>query len=166
MDNGSIGILVVSAGKVVRMVVAGALLACASDASAHHTYAMFDLQQSAVIEGTVAKLEWRNPHTFVWIYAKKPGDTGGYDLWGFENGPIYLLRRQGWTRDSLTEGEKVAVQYFPLRDGRNGGHLVRLVREDGSELIGDPSAPGVAGALENGELEAPGRADVPEVEER
>jgi hypothetical protein len=161
MYNGGISSLVVSAAQVVRMVGAAALLACASVASAHHTYAMFDLRQSAVVEGTVAKLEWTNPHTFVWIYVKKPGDAGGYDLWAFENGPIFLMRRQGWTPDSLTEGEKVVVQYFPLRDGRNGGHLVRIVREDGSELIGDPSAPGVAGALE-----PPGRADVLEVEER
>jgi hypothetical protein len=164
MNNRNVGNLVVSAAQTVKIAGAGSLLVCASVASAHHTYAMFDLRQSAVIEGTVAKLEWTNPHTFVWIYVKKPGDAGGYDLWAFENGPIFLMRRQGWTPDSLTEGEKVVVQYFPLRDGRNGGHLVRIVREDGSELIGDPFAPGVAGALETGELEAPGTTDVLEVE--
>lgn len=130
----------------------------AMPALAHHSYAMFDLTQSATVEGTVAKLEWKNPHTFVWIYVKKPGKAGGYDLWGFENGPTGLMQRQGWTGDSLKPGEKIIVQYFPLRDGRTGGHFVRAVRVDGSELAGDPYAPGVGKELAKGKL---GRAPAP-----
>jgi len=120
-------------------------------ASAHHSYAMFDLRETATVEGTVAKLEWKNPHTFVWIYVKNP-DGSGHTLWGFENGPPGLLERGGWTRDSLKAGEKVVVQYFPLRDGGAGGHFVRAVRADGSELAGDPYAPGVGKELTKGKL--------------
>lgn len=121
-------------------------------AMAHHSYAMFDLKKSATVEGTVAKLEWKNPHSFVWVYVKKPDKPGEYDLWGFENGPTGLMQRQGWKPDSLKAGEKIVVQYFPLRDGRTGGHFVRAVRADGSELIGDPYAPGVGKELAKGKL--------------
>jgi hypothetical protein len=120
-------------------------------ATAHHSYAMFDLRETATVEGTVAKLEWKNPHTFVWIYVKNRDDNG-YTLWGFENGPPGLLERGGWTRDSLKAGEKVTVQYFPLRDGGAGGHFVRAVHSDGSELAGDPYAPGVGKELAKGKL--------------
>jgi hypothetical protein len=133
--------------------LAGSLLVLLSGAAlAHHSYAMFDLRQAVTVEGTVARLEWKNPHTFVWIYVKKPGKAGGDDLWGFENGPPGLMQRQGWTRDSLKVGEKIVVQYFPLRDGGKGGHLVRLVQSDGAELNGDPFAPGVGKELEKGKL--------------
>jgi hypothetical protein len=119
----------------------------------HHSYAMFDLTKSATVEGTVAKIDWTNPHTFVWIYVRNPGKPGGYDLWGFENGPPGLMQRKGWTPTALKAGEKIIVQYFPLRDGRTGGHFVRAVRTDGSELIGDPYAPGVGKELAKGKLE-------------
>lgn len=113
---------------------------------------MFDLGKPALVEGTVARLEWRNPHTFVWVYVKDPA-TGKYEPWGFENGPVGLMERQGWHRDVVKAGEKVIVQFFPLRDGGKGGHFVRLVRTDGSELAGDPFAPGVGPELARGKLQ-------------
>jgi hypothetical protein len=127
-------------------------LLCGVSALAHHSYAMFDLSKTSTVEGSVAKLEWKNPHTFVWIYVKKAEKAKGYDLWGFENGPPGLLERQGWKKDSLKPGEKVVVQYFPLRDGGTGGHFVRAVHADGSELAGDPYAPGVGKELAKGKL--------------
>jgi hypothetical protein len=129
-----------------------AALVFSSLASAHHSYAMFDLTKTSTVEGTVAKIEWTNPHTFVWIYVKKPGKAGSYDLWGFENGPPGLLARQGWQKDSLKPGEKIIVQFFPQRDGGHGGHFVRAVHADGSELGGDPYAPGVGKELAKGTL--------------
>jgi hypothetical protein len=140
--------------RALPPVFAAAMLAlwCGTAAQAHHSYAMFDLRRAVTVEGTVAKLEWKNPHTFMWVYVKKPGKGGGHDLWGFENGPPGLMQRQGWTRESVKVGEKVVVQYFPLRDGGLGGHLVRLVHADGSELNGDPFAPGVGKELEKGKL--------------
>jgi len=118
----------------------------ASAALAHHSYSMFDTTKSVFIEGTLAKIEWVNPHTFVWLYVQKADKPGEYDLYGFENGPINMLTRGGWTQDSLRVGEKLTVQYFPLKDGRTGGSFVKAIHADGTELVGDKFAPGVADA--------------------
>jgi hypothetical protein len=124
-------------------------------AFAHHTYAMFDAREPLVVRGSLAKLEWRNPHSFVWLYVRKPDKPAEYDLWSFESDPITLMQRNGWTKGAVRPGDKVTVQYFPLRDGRNGGYLIRLALPDGVELPGDRHAPGVAAALDKGPLLEP-----------
>jgi hypothetical protein len=107
---------------------------------------MFDMTKSVFVEGTVAKVEWVNPHTFVWLYVEKQSKPGEFDLYGFENGPVNMLTRNGWTKDSLRVGEKLTVQFFPLKDGRTGGSFVKAIHQDGTELVGDKFAPGVADA--------------------
>jgi hypothetical protein len=114
--------------------------------TAHHSYAMFDMTRGVAVEGSVAKVEWVNPHVFLWMYVRKPG--GGHELFAFENGPINQMVRYGWRKDVLKGGDKLAVLYFPLRDGRKGGYFVRGVRSDGLELGGDPHAPGVQRELQ------------------
>ncbi len=130
-------------GLVRIFVVAALLLMFEQDAFAHHSYAMFDHSRAVTVNGTVAKLEWTNPHVFVWLYVKRADNPGEYDLYGFENGPITMLMRVGWTKDSFRAGDKVAVQYFPLKDGRPGGSFIKAVLANGSVLLGDTHAPGV-----------------------
>src|SRR5688572_21334495 len=134
------------AGSAAVMGLAASMFLGATAAVAHHSYAMFDMSTSVVVQGSVAKHEWVNPHTFVWLYVEKPNQPGQYDLYGFENGPIGLLTRHGWSKDTFTVGEKIIVQYFPLKDGRTGGYFIKAMRADGSEIIGDPFAPGVVEA--------------------
>jgi Family of unknown function (DUF6152) len=128
--------------------VACAALFClgAAPALAHHSYSMFDTTKSVFVKGSVAKVEWVNPHTFVWLYVEKKDKPGAFDLYAFENGPITMLMRAGWTKDTMRVGENVTVQYFPLKDGRAGGSFVKAIHEDGTESIGDQFAPGVAEA--------------------
>lgn len=109
-------------------------------AVAHHSYAMFDASRSVTVRGTVARLEWRNPHVYLWVYVPRPGGDG-HDLYGFENGGVPVLERMGWTRDGLPVGETVTVDFAPLRDGRTGGHILRVTRADGSVLPGAGGAP-------------------------
>lgn len=125
---------------------------CAAGAVlAHHSYAMFDQRQPLLIEGSVARLEYVNPHSTVWLYAKKPGGKPGeYDLWAFEAASPGLMARYGWKRDTLKPQERVTVQFFPLRNGQRGGQFIRLFRADGSELIADPHAVGVKPVLDKG----------------
>ena len=130
-----------------RIACATALVCAGSTmALAHHSYSMFDLSKSVFVTGTLAKHEWVNPHTFVWLYVEKPDQRGKYDLYAFENGPITMLMRHGWTKETLRVGEKLTVQYFPLKDGRMGGSFVKAIHDDGAESIGDEFAPGVADA--------------------
>jgi len=119
------------------------LLGMATPALSHHSYALFDMSQRRTIDGVVAKLEWTNPHTFVWLYVK---GKNGYDLYSFESSGVAELRRYGWTPVTLAPGEKLTVEYFPLKDGRNGGAFIRAMHADGHVTNNEPDAPGQSGA--------------------
>lgn len=113
-----------------------ALLAlCAAPAWAHHSYALFDRAHYKEVDGTIAKFEWTNPHSFVWVYVPKAG--GGYALYGFEGGGTANLDGLGWNKHSLVAGEKVKVGYYPLRDGATGGAFVSFTHADGHVNLGD-----------------------------
>jgi hypothetical protein len=103
-------------------------------ALAHHSYAMFDTSHTSNVTGTVAKLEWQNPHVFVWVYVPSTSKPGTYDLWGFENGSPSVLQVHGWSKDALKAGDKVAIEYWPLRDKSIGGHCEKVTLADGRAL--------------------------------
>ena len=117
------------------------LLGSLGTAQAHHTYAMFDRTRSLTISGTVAKLEWTNPHVFVWLYVPSVSDPGKYDLYALENGSPNAISKIGWNKNSLRPGDKVTIEYWPLRDGRKGGHLAKATLANGRVLgaVGGPS---------------------------
>lgn len=123
-----------------------ALASLAAPAVAHHSYSMFDMKRAMALEGRVAKLEWTNPHISLWLYVPKAGQRGQYDLWRFQSDSPGMAARHGWSKSALKVGERITLHYFPLRDGAKGGYLIYVVRADGSELIGDRDAPGVAQA--------------------
>jgi hypothetical protein len=114
-------------------------------AVAHHSYAVFDLGKRLTVTGTVAKFEWTNPHSYLWVYVPRPGSSKEYDLYGFENGSPTMMTRYGWTKSVLKAGDRISIDYAPLKDGRHGGHLARVTFADGRILDGDPMAPGGGG---------------------
>lgn len=118
----------------------GALCA-ASVAPAHHTYALYDGTVLRAVEGTVAKVEWRNPHVFLWVYVADRAAPSGYALYAFENGSIPVLERLGWTKESFEVGERVRISYWPLKDGRRGGHLHQGRHANGTVIEGAGGPP-------------------------
>jgi hypothetical protein len=136
ISSGSGGFVKSSAG----LVLVASLLATAAPAIAHHSYSMFDLKTRATINGTVAKVEWSNPHVFIWMYV--PNAKGAHDLYAIEAGSVTLLTRYGWNRSTIKPGEKVALEYFPLKDRRPGGAFIKLTHADGSVTRNEPFAPG------------------------
>lgn len=128
-----------SVGSHSRRVICPALLLLflslpAAMALAHHSYAMFDAAGTRSINGTVAKLEWKNPHAFLWIYVPRQDKPGAYDLWAFENGSPSALQGAGWSRSVINAGDQIAVEYWPLRDGTPGGHCEKVSLPDGRVL--------------------------------
>jgi hypothetical protein len=105
-------------------------------AQGHHSYAMFDGSRTLTVTGTVAKLEWTNPHVYVWVYVVNAGAPSGYDLYAFENGSTGVLSRLGWSKSTFAAGEKITVEYWPLKDGRTGGHFVKATHSDGRVALG------------------------------
>lgn len=90
------------------------------------------------MEATVAKLEWVNPHMFLWAYVPDESQESGYQLYAFEAGSITMMTKAGWTRDdTIKVGEKVTIEYLPLRSGEPGGSLGQLTHADGRVTPGD-----------------------------
>jgi hypothetical protein len=113
-----------------------ACLAGLGAAQAPHSYAMFDSSATRKVRGTIAKLEWVNPHVFLWIYVPKPGGARGHDLYAFENGSPSVLSGRGWSPGLFKAGERITVEYWPLRSGRNGGHVEKVDLANGRTLVG------------------------------
>ena len=109
----------------------GAALA-AGQASAHHSYAMFDAQQNKLLEGTVQDFKWTNPHSYIEVVVMD--DKGQAQTWGVECGSPAQMVRAGWRSTSLKPGDKVIVTVHPLRDGTPGGSFVQVQTADGHVL--------------------------------
>ncbi len=127
----------------MKMLVAAVSMLLTTSGWCHHSYAMFDGSKTLTVSGTVAKLEWSNPHVFVWVYVPHPKAPTGYDLYGFSTASTNVLSRNGWSPTVLKVGEKVSVDYWPLKDGRTGGQLIKAVHEDGRVTWGRGGPNGV-----------------------
>src|SRR5690606_10817670 len=115
-----------------RFAVLGALaLAIALPAAAHHSFAMFDQREIMTLEGTVSEFQWTNPHAFIEIEVSQQGRVS---RWSIELNSPNNLKRQGWSRGSLSPGDRVTLRMNPLRDGARGGLFLDLVKADGSTL--------------------------------
>lgn len=93
------------------------LMLAASRVSAHHSFtAEFDAQQPITLQGIVVKVEWTNPH--VWLYINVTDEkTGDVTNWGVEMGAPSILHRRGWRADSLYLGESITVNGYRSRNG-------------------------------------------------
>ena len=98
------------------LIVSGLLLS-GGRLSAHHSFAAeFDSEKPITLTGIVTKVEWTNPHAWVYINVKDPA-TGVVTNWGFEMGPPHGLQRRGWRRDTLKIGESVTVAGSLAKNG-------------------------------------------------
>ncbi len=112
-----------------------ALLLPALPASAHHSYAMFDLGKTVTLEATVVRFKWQNPHAFIEADVTSPGGT---ERWSIEMTSPNNLAQEGWKRTSLKTGDRVRIWVHPLRSGARGGSYVGVRLANGSTL-GDVS---------------------------
>ena len=116
----------------IATLAAAALALPAGRALAHHSFAVFDMQAQKTITGTIKRVDWTNPH--IWIWMDVANDKGGMDIYGFEGMSPNFLNRRGWTRTTLKPGDKITVVYRPLRDGTNGGMFMSTKLADGTML--------------------------------
>jgi hypothetical protein len=103
---------------VVGVLIAAGLLLAGTVTFAHHSFAAeFDANKPITLKGTVTKVEWSNPHVWIYINVKDPA-TGQVTNWGAEMGPPHGLQRRGWRRDTLKLGEEVTIAGSLAKDGR------------------------------------------------
>jgi hypothetical protein len=92
------------------------LMLSAAPVMAHHAFtAEFDATKPITIRGFVTKVDWTNPH--VWVYLDVKDDAGAYKNWGFEMGAPHQLQTRGWTRELLKIGDELIVEGSMAKSG-------------------------------------------------
>ena len=118
-------------------------LVLAGPASAHHSVqAQFDIHKTFTVSGTVAKVEWINPHSYLTINVT--GADGKVQKWAFELGGPGALRRAGMSREDrggLKPGDEVTASGLAAKDGSTTGFLQELKLADGRvfKFAADPN---------------------------
>ena len=101
--------------------------------SAHHSVqSQFDVHKTVTVTGTVSKIEWINPHSYLTLNVKDA--SGNAQKWAFELGGAGALRRAGMSRadrGGLKPGDEVTATALAARDGSNSGFLQELKVSDG-----------------------------------
>ena len=134
--------------KRISLLAAAAALAAtaglAAPAFGHHSTAMFDMEHTVNLTGTVKTFQWTQPHT--WIDFEVPNAAGGADTYGVEGMSPSYLGRNGWSKRTLSPGDKVTIAIHPLRDGRKGGFDASVTWPNGKVMYNLPQRGGAAAA--------------------
>ena len=130
--------------KRLGLLTCALLLTTAAALSAHHSFAAeFDANQPVQLRGTVVRVEWINPHTWIHLDVKKT--DGSVERWMIEGGTPNTLLRRGLTKNSLPQGTEIMVDGYKAKNGTNRANGRDLTLTDGRKLfmgssgIGAPS---------------------------
>ena len=111
------------------------LLLGAMPLAAHHSFAAeYDSSKPIKFTGKVTKVEWLNPHIYVYLDAKD--DSGKNVNYAVEGGAPNGLFRQGWRKESLKVGDSVSVEGFLAKDGSNTVNARSWVLPSGKKVFG------------------------------
>ncbi len=125
--------------KASRLVI-GAVLAAAlvRPVSAHHSFAAeFDASKSVTLVGSVTKVEWANPH--IWVYLDVKDDRGTPQAWQCEGGPPNTLTRNGWGPNSLKVGDQITIDGALAKDGSHTCNARTVKLADGRSVFAGSS---------------------------
>ena len=108
--------------------------------SAHHSFAAeFDSTKPVTLTGAVTKVEWGNPH--IWVYFDVKDDHGAVQPWQCEGGAPNTLTRNGWSRDSLKLNEPITIYGYLAKDGSKTCNLRTVTLPGGRSVFAGSSAP-------------------------
>jgi hypothetical protein len=112
--------------KAAVFVVGMGVFLAARPTVAHHAFAAeFDADKPVKLTGAVTRLDWTNPHA--WIYVDIKDETGKVANWGFELASPNGLMRSGWTRFSLKAGDVVTIEGSRAKNGSNNANAQTVI---------------------------------------
>jgi hypothetical protein len=111
-----------------------ALLLVGASVFAHHGGSDYDVQHPMTLKGTVTEFYWSNPHCQVFLDVKD--DSGKVVNWTVETLAPAVLKRAGWSRETLHAGNQISITFVPSKKGTPVGMLRKVVLPDGTELTG------------------------------
>jgi hypothetical protein len=125
---------------LIAILVAVATLVLVERLAAHHSFsAEFDRLKPVKLEGKVVKMDWVNPHS--WLYLDVPNkETGKIERWAVEGGSPGVMFRNGFKKDSFPEGIKVTVSGSQAKDGSLRANASNIEFPDGRKLDAGSSA--------------------------
>ena len=124
-----------------RVVLALAVTLLAGSASAHHNMsALFDFNDRVTVSGTLSKLDWRNPHIYVFVDGKTNAAQPQAANWSIEGPSPVFFRQQNINRADVEAyiGKSVTAEVSRARDGSNSGLLRVLTMPDGKVVSACP----------------------------
>ena len=110
------------------------LFLVAAPVLAHHSFTVgFDMSKAVVVNGTVTKVTWANPH--ISFYVDITDKSGKVTNWGIDAAAPSALVRRGWTQTSLKPGDIVTVEGFPARNGKPFAAASMVTLADGRKVL-------------------------------
>ena len=119
-----------------RVVLATVIVALSASSAvgAHHSFAAeFDANKPVTLKGTVVKMDWVNPHTWIHLDVKNP--DGSVTRWMIEGGTPNTLVRRGFTKASLQAGTEVTIEGYQAKNGANRANGADLILPNGKRLF-------------------------------
>jgi Family of unknown function (DUF6152) len=127
--------------KLAVLFVGLIVVLAAMPVRAHHAFsAEFDAKKPIKLQGTIARMEWINPHTWIHLDVKRP--NGKVERWMIEGGPPNALYRRGFTKSSLPVGVEIIVEGFQAKDGSMRGNGRDITFPNGRKLFVGSSGTG------------------------
>jgi hypothetical protein len=126
--------------KAKLAVFAMGMFSAAVPMLAHHSFsAEFDNNKKVVLKGNVTKVDWLNPH--IWIYLDVKDDSGKVASWQCEGGAPNSLTRNGWTKNDLKKGDAVTINGTLAKDASNTCNASTVALPDGRRVFAGSSNP-------------------------
>lgn len=126
--------------KMTRLLGGGILaFALSQPLIAHHSFAAeFDVNKPVTLSGTVVRVDWGNPH--IWVYLDVKDAQGAPERWQCEGGAPNTLTRNGWSKDSIKFAEPITIEGWLAKDGSKTCNMRVVKLADGRTVFAGSSA--------------------------